>query len=96
MSQKIPFLQMFAALRRWTELSEAVEGWLIQSASIDRTSRSAKITVEGASGAGGGLLQEVEEGLCRAYGLNSVQLETAAPEPPRDTPTPEEIGRAHV
>ena len=37
MSQKIPFLQMFAALRRWTELSEAVEGWLIQSASIDRT-----------------------------------------------------------
>ena len=90
MSQKIPFLQMFAALRRWTELSEAVEGWLIQSASIDRTSRSAKITVEGASGAGGGLLQEVEEGLCRAYGLNSVQLETAAPEPPRDTPPPEE------
>ena len=61
MSQKIPFLQMFAALRRWTELSEAVEGWLIQSASIDRTSRSAKITLEGASGAGGGLLQEVEE-----------------------------------
>ena len=23
MSQKIPFLQMFAALRRWTELSNA-------------------------------------------------------------------------
>ena len=26
MSQKIPFLQMFAALRQWTELSNGVEG----------------------------------------------------------------------
>ena len=40
MSQKIPFLQMFAALRRWTELSNAVEGWLILSAAIDKASRS--------------------------------------------------------
>ena len=26
MSQKIPFLEMFAALRQWTELSNGVEG----------------------------------------------------------------------
>ena len=49
MSQKIPFLQMFAALRQWTELSNGVEGWLILSAAIDKASRSAKITVEGPS-----------------------------------------------
>ena len=50
MSQKIPFLQMFAALRQWTELSNGVEGWLIASAAIDKASRSAKIAVEGAAG----------------------------------------------
>ena len=54
MFQKIPFLQMFAALRQWTELSNGVEGWLILSAAIDKASRSAKIVVEGASGAGAG------------------------------------------
>ena len=74
MSQMRPFLQMFAALRRWTELSNAVEGWLILSAAIDKSSRSAKILVEGAQGAGPNLLQETEETLCRAYGLNSVKL----------------------
>ena len=47
MSQKIPFLQMFAALRQWTELSNGVEGWLIVSAAIEKQSRSAKIMVEG-------------------------------------------------
>ena len=46
MSQKIPFLQMFAALRRWTELSNGVEGWLIVSAAIDRAGRSAEILAE--------------------------------------------------
>ena len=74
MSQKIPFLQMFAALRRWSELSNAAEGWLILSAAIDKASRSAKILVEGASGAGPNLIREMEETLCRAYGLNSVKL----------------------
>ena len=49
MSQKIPFLQMFAALHQWTELSNGVEGWLIVSAAIEKTSRSAKIAVEGAA-----------------------------------------------
>ena len=66
MSQKIPFLQMFAALRQWTELSSAVEGWLIASAAIDKASRSAKIAVEGAAGAGPNLIalaNEVEERL---------------------------------
>ena len=51
MSKKIPFLQMFSALRRWAELAQAVEGWLIVSAAIDKATRSAKIVVEGAGGA---------------------------------------------
>ncbi len=79
-SKKIPFLTMFAALRRWTELALAVEGWLIVSAAIDKAGRSAKITVEGAAGAGPNLLREAEEAVCRAYGLNVVKLELAAPE----------------
>ena len=81
MSKKIPFLQMFAALRRWTELSNAVEGWLIVSAAIDKGSRSAKILVEGAAGAGPNLIREAEETLCRAYGLNSVKIQAAEPAP---------------
>ena len=85
MSQKIPILQMFAALRQWTELSNGVEGWLIASAAIDRASRSAKIVVEGAAGAGPNLIVQAEETLCRAYGLNSVKIEVleapAAPVP---------------
>ena len=40
MSRKIPFLQMFAALRRWAELAQAVEGWLIVSAAIDKASET--------------------------------------------------------
>lgn len=75
MSQKIPFLQMFAALRQWTELSNGVEGWQIASAAIDKASRSAKIAVEGASGAGPNLIAQAEEAVCRAYGMNSVKIE---------------------
>ncbi|USF25721.1 DNA polymerase III PolC-type [Firmicutes bacterium ASF500] len=75
MSQKIPFLQMFAALRQWTELSDGVEGWLIVSAAIDKASRSAKIAVEGAGGAGPNLIAQAEEAVCRAYGLNSVKIQ---------------------
>ena len=75
MSQKIPFLQMFAALRQWTELSNGVEGWLIASAAIDKASRSAKIAVEGAAGAGPNLIAQAEEAVCRAYGLNSVKIQ---------------------
>ena len=93
MSQKIPVLQMFAALRQWTELCNGVEGWLILSAAIDKASRSAKITVEGASGAGPNLIIQAEEALCRAYGLTSVKIEAAEAAAP---PDPEEIGRAHV
>ena len=78
MSQKIPFLQMFAALRQWTELSNGVEGWLIASAAIDKASRSARIAVEGAAGAGPNLIIQAEEALARAYGLNSVKIEAAA------------------
>ena len=86
MSQKIPFLEMFAALRRWTELSNAAEGWLILSAAIDKASRSAKILVEGAEGAGPNLIREAEETICRAYGLNSVKIQTAIPRPAQPVP----------
>lgn len=79
MSQKIPFLEMFAALRQWTELSNGVEGWLIVSAAIDKGSRSAKILVERAEGAGPNLIAQAEEAVCRAYGLGSVKIEAAAP-----------------
>ena len=77
MSKKIPFLEMFAALRRWTELSNAVEGWLIVSAAIDKRSRSAKILVEGIQGAGPNLIAQAEETVCRCYGLNSVKIQAA-------------------
>ncbi|MCI8422125.1 MAG: PolC-type DNA polymerase III [Lawsonibacter sp.] len=82
MSKKIPFLQMFAALRRWTELSNAVEGWLIISAAIDKASRSAKIVVEGADGAGANLIVQAEEALCQAYSLSSVKLDVEVSVPP--------------
>ena len=100
MSQKIPFLQMFAALRRWTELAQAAEGWLIVSASIDRAARTASIAVEGAAGAGPNLIREVEEALCRAYGLRAAKLqsvpaekaERAAESEPAPSPEPEPAG----
>ena len=84
MSKKIPFLELFAALTRWTELSNAVEGWLIVTANIDRATLSAKIHVEGASGAGPNLLAEAEDKICRAYGLRSVRIvpEEAVPVQP--------------
>ena len=47
MSKKIPFLEMFAALTYWAEFVNAMEGWVITEASIDRSSRSAVVTVEG-------------------------------------------------
>ncbi len=75
MSKNIPFLQMFAALRRWSELSNAVEGWMIVSASIEKAVRSATIVVEGAGGAGPNLIREAEEAICRAYGLSCVKVE---------------------
>lgn len=75
MSQKIPFLQMFAALGQWTELSNGVEGWLIVSAAIDKASRSAKISVEGAAGAGANLIAQVEEAVGQVYNLNHVKIE---------------------
>ena len=64
MSQKIPFLQMFSALRQWTELTNGVERWVIVSAAVDRSSRSAKIVVEA---------------LCLVYQLKSVWIEAAEP-----------------
>ena len=45
MSKKIPFLEMFAALTQWAEFVNAMEGWVITEASIDRSSRSAVVTV---------------------------------------------------
>ena len=94
MSKKIPFLQMFAALRRWTELSNAAEGWLIVSAAIDKASRSARITVEGAAGAGSNLLREVEETLGRCYGLSSVKLEPITEKPAQESASPAQAEQA--
>ena len=79
MSQKIPFLQMFSALRQWTELTNGVERWVIVSAAVDRSSRSAKIVVEGAAGAGPNLIAQAEEALCLVYQLKSVWIEAAEP-----------------
>ena len=93
MSRKIPFLEMFAALHRWAELAQAVEGWLIVSATIDKAGRSARLAVEGASGAGANLVTQVEEAVCRAYGLRSVRVECADPpgaEPAREPEGQEE------
>ena len=86
MSKKIPFLEMFAALCRWSELAQAAEGWLIVSATIDKRERSAKLVVEGAAGAGPNLLAQVEEAVCRAYGLSAARIEAVpAPEAPPET-----------
>ena len=96
MSKKLPFLQMFSALRRWAELAQAVEGWLIVSAAIDKASRSAKIMVEGAGGAGSNLIAEAEEALCRAYGLTSVKIASVpAPAAPSQT-KPEAVSTSPV
>jgi len=78
---------MFSLLRGSVELAQAVERWVIVSAAIDKTSRSAKVELEGASGAGGELVRQVEEAVCRSYGLNSVKLQTP---PPASAPQPEE------
>ena len=43
MSKKIPFLEMFAALRQWTEFVNAMSGWKIVEAAIDRATRSAVV-----------------------------------------------------
>ena len=90
MSKKIPFLEMFAALHQWAELSAGVEGWFIVSAAIDKRSRSAKILVEGVQGAGPNLIAQAEEAVCRCYGLNSVKIQAApAQEQPSHAPQAE-------
>ena len=83
MSQKIPFLEMFAALNQWQEFVNAMEGWLIVEAAIDRKTRSAVVTVEGASGAGPNLIAQAEEAVARCYGLNSVKLKPVTEEKPK-------------
>ncbi len=82
MSEKIPLLEMFSALRRYTELAVAVEGWYISSATISKAQRSAQITVEGAHGAGANLLDELQQTICRVYMLNSVKIVVTQEEPP--------------
>ena len=88
MSQIIPFLQLFEALRRWPELAQAVERWQVTGADIDRNGPSARIRVAGAAGAGPNLLREAEESLCRAYGFVSVKLTAEAPQPEAARPAP--------
>ena len=88
MSKKIPFLEMFAALRQWTEFVNAMSGWKIVEAAIDRATRSAVVAVEGASGAGPNLIAQAEEAVAKCYGLSHVKLNCLAdapaqPEPPK-------------
>ena len=75
MSKKIPFLQLFSMVNQWPELAQATGRWMIVSATFDRGSRSAKVSVEGASGAGPNLIFQVEEAIGKAYGLVSVKLD---------------------
>ncbi len=91
MSEKIPFLKMFAALCGEGELSRSAEGWIIVSAAINRAERSAHIRVEGAESAGGALLQLAQEQLCRAYGLNRAVIEPVAVELPKQGGTACEV-----
>ena len=79
MSRKIPFLEMFAALSRRADLADAVQGWLIVSAAIDRASREAVITLEGAGGAEEELLARLEAALAQLYGLRRVELRNSEP-----------------
>ena len=81
MSREIPFLEMFAALNRWTELAAGVSGWRIVSAAIDQVSRSADLVVSGAAGAGPNLVREAQDMICRAYGLSSVRIRTVQEQP---------------
>ena len=75
MSPKIPFLEMFSLLQRDTELVNAAGGWVILNAAIDKEHRSAVVTVDGAQGAGGNLLEEVQQSICSRYKLNSVKIQ---------------------
>ena len=81
MSREIPFLEMFAALNRWTELAAGVSGWRIVSAAIDQVSRSADLVVSGAAGAGPNLIREAQDMICRTYGLASVRIRTVQEQP---------------
>ena len=81
MSREIPFLEMFAALNRWTELAAGVSGWRIVSAAIDQVSRSADLVVSGAAGAGPNLVREAQDMICRTYGLASVRIRTVQEQP---------------
>ena len=103
MSKKIPFLEMFAALRQWTEFVNAMSGWKIVEAAIDRATRSAVVAVEGASGAGPNLIAQAEEAVAKCYGLSHVKLNCLAdapaqPEPPvlekQPVPGPEQLVQA--
>ena len=98
MSKKIPFLEMFAALRQWTEFVNAMSGWKIVEAAIDRATRSAVVAVEGASGAGPNLIAQVEEAVAKCYGLSHVKLNCLADAPAQpEPPKPEhELSLIHI
>ena len=87
MSKKIPFLEMFAALRQWTEFVNAMSGWKIVEAAIDRATRSAVVAVEGASGAGPNLIAQAEEAVAKCYGLSHVKLNCLADAPAQPEPS---------
>ena len=84
---------MFAALRQWTEFVNAMSGWKIVEAAIDRANP------QRCGGGGGGLRRGAqpdrpgEEAVAKCYGLSHVKLNCLAdapaqPEPPKPGPQP--------
>ncbi len=89
MSGKIPFLEMFAALRARPDVARAVEGWRILSASVDRAKRRIEVAAEVDCGAPEELLADLERAMTELYRLSGFALTLEYPEPERDdTPPP--------
>mgnify|MGYP001123348519 CR=1 FL=1 len=94
MSKVIPILEMFSALRRWTELANAVEPWQITSVVLNRAQRSADIQVSGAAGAGPNLVREAEETMTlEGENVLANRDKTVVARYPLHTPRPEDVLR---
>ena len=75
MSGRIPFLDLFAVLRGQPVSQKEAENWVVVSASIDRSNRSAEIMVESSVASGPECMEKVEQELKMAYRLNRVSLQ---------------------
>ena len=69
--QYVPKDTVFTDVRRPDPVAGVCQrhgGWLIVEAAIDRQSRSAVVTLEGAAGAGPNLIAQAQEAVARCYG----------------------------